>query len=273
MISKGEDALEMGGYFIINGIEKLIRMTVIQRRHFVCAAIFHPSHPIPFHSKVVSLTYWLVVWLTTEQPMAFVRPSWKNRGRNYSEFGIFLRCVRADQTTTVRRTHCFGRALFIYLHKNTVLNFVSSHRDKISYTRWSPLLLIGSRWFCIISRAATQCSASAMRASSSSCPSFSWCVYATVNIFLDILWTYKTMFVNANQLIQWIWPTGQPIPQVQCGRSKLLNVPLLVCLMQCLVDATDFSLYTQALSGQLESDSYFRTCAVFIFRINRLCFF
>ena len=28
------------------------------------------------------------------------------------------------------------------------------------------------------------------------------------------------------------------------------------------MDATDFNFYTQALAGQLESDSYFRTCAL-----------
>lgn len=63
MIAKGEDALEMGGYFIINGIEKLIRMTIIQRRHFVYITFalflwfwFYSSLP-PLESLMFSLYF------------------------------------------------------------------------------------------------------------------------------------------------------------------------------------------------------------------------
>lgn len=33
--------------------------------------------------------------------MAIVRPSWKNRGPMYTEYGITVRCVRKDQTAAV----------------------------------------------------------------------------------------------------------------------------------------------------------------------------
>jgi len=41
-----------------------------------------------------------VVWWCY-QPLAFCRPSWKNRGPNYTEFGVQMRCVKRDQTSSV----------------------------------------------------------------------------------------------------------------------------------------------------------------------------
>jgi DNA-directed RNA polymerase I subunit RPA2 len=35
MIEKHEEAEELGGYFIINGIERLIRLLIVQRRNHV----------------------------------------------------------------------------------------------------------------------------------------------------------------------------------------------------------------------------------------------
>ena len=34
---KGEESTEMGGYFICNGIERIIRMITLQRRHYIMA--------------------------------------------------------------------------------------------------------------------------------------------------------------------------------------------------------------------------------------------
>lgn len=34
---KGEESVEMGGYFICNGIERIIRMITLQRRHYIMA--------------------------------------------------------------------------------------------------------------------------------------------------------------------------------------------------------------------------------------------
>lgn len=49
----------MGGYFIINGIEKVIRMLIMPRRNY---------------------------------PIAMSRPKWKSRGQGYTQYGsvIFL---------------------------------------------------------------------------------------------------------------------------------------------------------------------------------------
>nr|CAB3265012.1 DNA-directed RNA polymerase I subunit RPA2-like [Phallusia mammillata] len=72
LIEKQEEAEEMGGYFIINGNEKVIRMLVMQRRNY---------------------------------PVAIVRGTWKKRGPHYSEFGISIRSMTKDQTTASMVLH------------------------------------------------------------------------------------------------------------------------------------------------------------------------
>eukprot|EP00127_Corallochytrium_limacisporum_P003379 Clim_evm7s149 gene=Clim_evmTU7s149 len=65
VIRHGEDAADPGGYFIINGNEKIVRLLILPRRNY---------------------------------PTAIQRPSFKNRGPGYTEFGVIMRCVREDQT-------------------------------------------------------------------------------------------------------------------------------------------------------------------------------
>ncbi|KAK6198040.1 DNA-directed RNA polymerase I [Scheffersomyces amazonensis] len=72
LIDYKEESDELGGYFIVNGIEKLIRMLIVQRRN---------------------------------HPMALIRPSFGNRGASYSKFGIQIRCVRPDQTSQTNVLH------------------------------------------------------------------------------------------------------------------------------------------------------------------------
>jgi DNA-directed RNA polymerase I subunit RPA2 len=67
LISVGEECEEMGGYFIINGIEKIIRLLIVNRRNHV---------------------------------MAVVRPSYMNRGPSYTQYGCQIRCVRPDETSS-----------------------------------------------------------------------------------------------------------------------------------------------------------------------------
>ncbi|CAN6674688.1 DNA-directed RNA polymerase I subunit Rpa135p [Trichomonascus vanleenenianus] len=72
LIAHKEESEELGGYFVVNGIEKLIRMLIVQRRN---------------------------------HPMAIVRPSFVNRGASYSPYGIQIRCVRPDQTSQTNVLH------------------------------------------------------------------------------------------------------------------------------------------------------------------------
>ena len=67
-----EEAEELGGYFIVNGIEKLIRMLIVPRRNY---------------------------------PMAIIRASFVNRGKEYSKYGMQIRCVRPDQTSQTNVLH------------------------------------------------------------------------------------------------------------------------------------------------------------------------
>ncbi|XP_077978209.1 DNA-directed RNA polymerase I subunit RPA2-like [Glandiceps talaboti] len=65
LIQRHEEVEEMGGYFIVNGIERVIRMIVLPRKNF---------------------------------PMAVYRPVWRTRGKLFTEYGISIRCVKSDQT-------------------------------------------------------------------------------------------------------------------------------------------------------------------------------
>ncbi|EDQ84628.1 uncharacterized protein MONBRDRAFT_12630 [Monosiga brevicollis MX1] len=72
LVMKKEEAQEMGGYFIINGNEKIVRMLLMPRR----------NHPI-----------------------CLDRPSYVNRGPGYSSYGVQMRCVRPDQSAQTVVVH------------------------------------------------------------------------------------------------------------------------------------------------------------------------
>lgn len=63
LIKLTEDPNEFGGYFIVNGNEKIIRMLVLTKRNY---------------------------------PVAFLRNSYTNRGPGYTEYAVQMRCVRED---------------------------------------------------------------------------------------------------------------------------------------------------------------------------------
>jgi DNA-directed RNA polymerase I subunit RPA2 len=72
MVRHKEESEEMGGYFIVNGNEKLIRMLIALKRNY---------------------------------PMAISRNAFTNRGPTFSKFGIQIRSVRPDQTSQTNVLH------------------------------------------------------------------------------------------------------------------------------------------------------------------------
>lgn len=66
LVKAHEDPDELGGYFIVNGIERLVRLLIATRRNHV---------------------------------MALIRSSFMKRGPLYTHFGCQIRCVRDDQTS------------------------------------------------------------------------------------------------------------------------------------------------------------------------------
>lgn len=70
LVKKGEHENEWGGYFIMKGHEKLIRMLLMTRKNF---------------------------------PIAVQRNTWRDRGQNFGDTGIMVRSVKTDQTATVRK--------------------------------------------------------------------------------------------------------------------------------------------------------------------------
>ncbi|CZT06028.1 DNA-directed RNA polymerase I polypeptide 2 [Rhynchosporium agropyri] len=72
LVQNKEEAEELGGFFVVNGIEKIIRLLVVNRRNF---------------------------------PMAIERPSFEGRGPAYSKYGMLMRSVRPDQTSQTNVLH------------------------------------------------------------------------------------------------------------------------------------------------------------------------
>ncbi|KAI9357949.1 hypothetical protein DFJ73DRAFT_640473 [Zopfochytrium polystomum] len=72
LVNNHEAPDEFGGYFIVNGIERLIRLLIVPRR----------NHAI-----------------------AIIRPSFQKRGPTYSHYGVSMRCGRPDQTSQTITVH------------------------------------------------------------------------------------------------------------------------------------------------------------------------
>uniref|UniRef100_A0A8C3AU82 DNA-directed RNA polymerase subunit beta n=1 Tax=Cyclopterus lumpus TaxID=8103 RepID=A0A8C3AU82_CYCLU len=72
LVKHHEESEEMGGYFIVNGNEKVIRMLIMPRRNY---------------------------------PIAMSRPKWKNRGQGYTQYGISIRCVKEEHTAINMNLH------------------------------------------------------------------------------------------------------------------------------------------------------------------------
>ena len=72
LVQAKEDSEELGGYFIVNGNERLIRMLILPKRNY---------------------------------PMAIARNSFANKGAAYTKFGLQIRCVRPDQTSQTNILH------------------------------------------------------------------------------------------------------------------------------------------------------------------------
>jgi len=72
LVAANEESEELGGYFIVNGNEKLIRMLALAKRNY---------------------------------PMAIERQAFANRGKAYSKYGVQLRSVRPDQTSQTNTLH------------------------------------------------------------------------------------------------------------------------------------------------------------------------
>ncbi|KAI4216823.1 MAG: hypothetical protein LQ351_000772 [Letrouitia transgressa] len=88
LLQNKEEMEEVGGYFIVNGVEKLIRMLIVTKRNF---------------------------------PMAIVRASFVQKGATYTKFGIQLRSVRPDQTSQTIYLHYLkdGNVMFRFFWRKS----------------------------------------------------------------------------------------------------------------------------------------------------------
>jgi DNA-directed RNA polymerase I subunit RPA2 len=72
LVKKGEDMSEFGGYFMVNGNEKVIRMLIVQKRNY---------------------------------PVVFTRQKFVGRGKDFTAYACSMRCVRDDLTAQTITLH------------------------------------------------------------------------------------------------------------------------------------------------------------------------
>ncbi|KHN78016.1 DNA-directed RNA polymerase I subunit RPA2 [Toxocara canis] len=72
LVAKGEEGTEKGGYFIVKGSEKVIRLLVANRRNF---------------------------------PIAIVRRSFKEKGKLFTQYGVMMRCIRENHSAAMITLH------------------------------------------------------------------------------------------------------------------------------------------------------------------------
>ncbi|KAI4522742.1 beta and beta-prime subunits of DNA dependent RNA-polymerase [Schizophyllum commune Loenen D] len=78
LVAHREEAEEFGGYFVINGNERLIRYLILPRRNHV---------------------------------ISLLRPSFANRGPSYTPHAVQIRCVRPDQTSVTNTLHYLSNGM------------------------------------------------------------------------------------------------------------------------------------------------------------------
>lgn len=81
LIRYKEESTEFGGFFICNGIERIIRMLIQTRRHYI---------------------------------LALKRSAYHKRGPNFTDIATLMRCVRPDESSLTNRCHYLadGTAVF-----------------------------------------------------------------------------------------------------------------------------------------------------------------
>lgn len=92
LVAQGEHETEWGGYFVVKGHEKLIRMLLMTRKNY---------------------------------PVSVKRSTWKDRGQHFSDTGILVRSVKTDHTATNNVLHFItnGTSKLMFSHRKT-LSFI-----------------------------------------------------------------------------------------------------------------------------------------------------
>uniref|UniRef100_A0A0K0DSU1 DNA-directed RNA polymerase subunit beta n=1 Tax=Strongyloides stercoralis TaxID=6248 RepID=A0A0K0DSU1_STRER len=72
LVKAGEESLERGGYFIVNGSEKIIRLLIGNRRNY---------------------------------PLAIKRKGLRDKGEMFSEYAVMLRCIKENHSASILNIH------------------------------------------------------------------------------------------------------------------------------------------------------------------------
>lgn len=85
----------------------------------------------------------MLVLTRSNYPVVVKRNTWKNKGKNFGDLGVSIRCVQSDLTSTVNIMHFLtngraklslehNKALF-YVDPLLILKALTSHTDKYTY--------------------------------------------------------------------------------------------------------------------------------------------
>jgi DNA-directed RNA polymerase I subunit RPA2 len=81
LVLNNEDCTEQGGYFIVNGLDKLLRMIVVPRRNY---------------------------------PFAIKRPTYQARKKNFTSNAVSMKCIREDLfSQTINMHYCYDGNIYL----------------------------------------------------------------------------------------------------------------------------------------------------------------
>ena len=93
---------EAGGYFIVNGYEKVMRLLLVQKRNYVSrihfVALQNQPATIVRHEMLSKNILKNDVLCFSLQPMAIRRQNWSKKGAFFTDYGLSSRCLSPDNS-------------------------------------------------------------------------------------------------------------------------------------------------------------------------------
>ncbi|KAG5539242.1 hypothetical protein RHGRI_019713 [Rhododendron griersonianum] len=107
LVSCKEESSEMGGYFILNGLERVIRLIILPKRNYSPCGCVIPG--VTLTLAINNTGDQLMLKKTRDKwqhgrlakafkPTSMVRNSFRDRREGYSDKAVIIRCVREDQS-------------------------------------------------------------------------------------------------------------------------------------------------------------------------------
>ena len=113
-----EEPKEMGGYFITNGNEKVMRLLIVPRRNYMTALIRNSftnrgiwQYHLCWCNIITIITISISISITIITALCPYPHAWfkmadaVSPGKRYTKYGVTMRCARDDETTQTVTLH------------------------------------------------------------------------------------------------------------------------------------------------------------------------